>query len=81
METVLDDPNGTAARNTLGITDQTGAASLSNWHLAGHGLPLGLPGDGPVQRYEESEAQGWLPHGWISGLILTVLPITSAGRF
>jgi hypothetical protein len=33
--------------------------------------PLGLPGDGPVQRFEAREPQGWLPRGWIDGLILS----------
>jgi hypothetical protein len=36
-------------------------------------LPLGLPGDGPIHRFEKLEAYGWLclPPGWISGLILS----------
>lgn len=33
--------------------------------------PFGLTGNGPVQRYEQREAQGLLPRGWISGLTLS----------
>lgn len=32
---------------------------------------FGLPGSGPVKRYEQREALGWLPRGYIDGLILS----------
>jgi hypothetical protein len=31
---------------------------------------FGLPGNGPIQRFEEQERRGFLPRGWIDGLIL-----------
>jgi hypothetical protein len=33
--------------------------------------PLGLPGNGPIQRFERREAFGFLPRGYIDGLILS----------
>jgi hypothetical protein len=33
--------------------------------------PRGLRGDSPAQRYAKREPQGWLPRGWIDGLILS----------
>lgn len=33
--------------------------------------PFGLPGTGPIPRYERQEAAGWLPRGYIDGLILS----------
>lgn len=32
---------------------------------------FGLPGSGPVKRYEQREALGWLPRGWIDGLVIS----------
>jgi hypothetical protein len=33
--------------------------------------PLGLPGSGPIQRFERREALGFLPRGYIDGLTLS----------
>lgn len=33
--------------------------------------PFAFPGSGPVHRFEQREAQGWLPRGWIDGLTLS----------
>jgi len=73
MQTVLDDPNAPAARSTLGITDTTSYTGLSNWNLAGRirGKVYGLIGKGPLDRFEALEQRGWLPGGWINGLVLS----------
>jgi hypothetical protein len=34
-------------------------------------FPYELPGNGPLHRWEKREPQGWLPRGWIDGLILS----------
>ena len=39
-------------------------------------LPYGLPGDGPLQRFERVERRGWLPGGFIDGLICQTIPPT-----
>lgn len=33
--------------------------------------PFNIPGSGPVRRFEEKESVGFLPRGWIDGLILS----------
>lgn len=33
--------------------------------------PIGIPGHGPIQRFEDREALGFLPRGWIDGLVLS----------
>jgi hypothetical protein len=33
--------------------------------------PRGLRGDSPLQRFESAERRGWLPRGWIDGLVLS----------